>query len=347
MSTVRSALTVTVVVCTHNRPLTLERCLKALQKMDYAKFDVIVVDNAPTSNEAQILASRYRVDYCVAAAKGLSRARNAGSRSCSSDFIAYLDDDMVPHAGWLRALMDGFTDENVMAVTGPILPLEVRKSSELELRALLEKVPWGPLRFHIDRSSSRWFDRANFGGIGDGNFALRRSAFTQLAGFDERLGRGVAVSSGEEHYAYFRLVSMGAKVVYAPWGIVFHPSSPLSKEHRRKVIAEAVAYAAFLVCRHPRQSWRVAKYFAAGALGGGRWWRKPPEQGVGPLSLREKTSAVLDGLFTYWHSLWARCAPTDISPHIVEKTSLTMSPPAPADTRSVLAGRRTGTKAVT
>jgi glycosyltransferase involved in cell wall biosynthesis len=137
---------VTAVICTHNRRVSLERCLLALRKVEYANFSVTVVDSAPSSNVAKILAARYNVDYCVSSAKGLSRARNIGTRASHSEIVAYLDDDMVPHAGWLQALIDGFTGESVKAVTGPILPLEASNSNKVEIGVMLERVPWGPGR---------------------------------------------------------------------------------------------------------------------------------------------------------------------------------------------------------
>jgi O-antigen biosynthesis protein len=293
---------VTVVICTHNRPVSLEPCLRALQKVEYANFSVTVVDSAPNSNDAKILASHYDVDYCVSSVKGLSRARNIGTRVSRSEIVAYLDDDMVPHAGWLQAMIGGFTDQDVTAVTGPVLPLEASNSNEVELGVMLERVPWGPAAFEIDHLSRQWFERVNFGGIGDGNFALRRDAFDKIANFDERLGRGVSIGSSEEHYAYFKLASIGSRIAYVPRGIVFHPRPQTTKEHRQKIMAETIAYAAFLVSRHPSHGWRVAKYLAVGAIGGGRWWRNWPDQIIGPLSFREKSSALLEGLSAYWRT---------------------------------------------
>jgi glycosyltransferase involved in cell wall biosynthesis len=297
-----SRSSVTVVICTHNRPGSLERCLRALQKVGYANFSVTVVDSAPSSDDAKILASLYNVDYCVSSVRGLSRARNIGTRASRSEIVAYLDDDMVPHARWLQALVDGFTDQDVKAVTGPVLPLEAGDSNEVELGVMLERVPWGPVRFDLDRLSRQWFERANFGGIGDGNFALRRDAFDKLPNFDERLGRGVTINSSEEHYAYFKLVSMGSRIAYVPRGIVFHPRPQMTNEYRRRIIAEAIAYAAFLISQHPSRCWRVAKYFAIGAIGSGRWWRNPSNQATSPLSFREKSSALLEGLSAYWQT---------------------------------------------
>src|SRR6266568_3880429 len=115
---------VTVVICTHNRPLLFERCLKTLRQVDYPNFSVVVVDSAPESSETKSVAARYGAEYVLSPLKGLSRARNIGARVTTTGIIAYLDDDMIPHSGWLRSLVEGFSDKHVAAVTGPMLELK-------------------------------------------------------------------------------------------------------------------------------------------------------------------------------------------------------------------------------
>jgi glycosyltransferase involved in cell wall biosynthesis len=291
-----AALSVTIVICNHNRPLLLKRCLQAVQQIDYPDFSVVVVDSAPISSEAKILAAHHNVRYEISQVRGLSRARNVGTQAASSAIVAYLDEDMVPHAGWLRSLVNEFTDEKVMVVTGPVLPLELSSSSEDELRRMLETSPWGPQRFRIDRFCQHWFERANFGGLGDGNFALRRNVVDQFPGFDERLGRGAAICSSEEHYAFFTLLKMGFVIAYAPAAIVFHPSPTITDKYRRQRIAEAISYGAFLAWLHPSYSWRIGKYFAGGLFGRRRSWRHwSGQRAVSPF-FYETASGILCGL---------------------------------------------------
>ena len=64
----------------------------------------------------------------------------------------------------------------------------------------------------VDRAAPEWFERANFGGIGDGNMALRRAVFASWPGFEEGIGRGMPVCGGEEHYAFFALIERGHRV---------------------------------------------------------------------------------------------------------------------------------------
>jgi O-antigen biosynthesis protein len=311
-------LSATVVICTHNRPLLLERCLQALQQIDYPNFSVAVIDSAPNSCDAKRLAARYRASYWVSQVKGLSRARNVGLRAAGSEIVAYLDDGMVPRVGWLRALVDEFKSHDVMAVTGPMLPSGLSCSTEAEVQLALKMSPWGSERFQIHRFSPQWFERANFGGIGDGNFALRRKAISLFPGFDERLGRGAMISGGEDHYAYFMLLKMGCRIAYAPGAIVFHPNSPMTQQLRRKLVAESVAYAAFLSWRHPSQLLRVARYFGEGMLRVNRKWRTPPKYETCSFSRYEMLVGALDGFALFFRSLCESEAP---SGHTVSPTS--------------------------
>ena len=292
-NTDRSQTSVTVVICTHNRAILLERCLQALQNVEYEAVATIIVDSAPTSNAAWILSQRYKTDYVASPMKGLSRARNIGARAAHCDIIAFLDDDMVPDQGWLRALAARFADGRVAAVTGPVLPLQARAVGAEQLRHMLQSCSWGPAAFEICSDSPSWFERANFGGVGDGNFALRRNVFGRFVEFEEGLGRGATIDTSEEHYLFFGLLSLRYRVGYEPRAIVFHPVSPVDAQHPRELMAQSCAYAIFLAWHHPRYAWRIARYYIGGLFRVCRLWRNlAPNRGVS----RSRTAMLQGGL---------------------------------------------------
>lgn len=304
-NTEESEPSIAVVICTHNRPAALERCLQRLREVDHPVFLVVVVDSAPNSSEAKSVAARYGAQYNILPLKGLSRARNIGTRATDADIIAYLDDDMVPHARWLVSLIAEFADKDVMAASGPTLTLDLADASDVDLQLAVELGPWGPHRFQIDQSSRQWFERTNFGGIGDGNFALRRSAFDKIRGFDERLGRGAAIDAGEEHYAFFRVVERGFKIAYASQAIMFHESQslPITRDRLRKDVVDTVAFAAFLAWNHPSNLWRIAKFLFEGIFRARRWWRTSPKYAVITLSIKEKFGSAMNGLSIFFRSV--------------------------------------------
>jgi GT2 family glycosyltransferase len=306
-----SANHVAVVICSHNRPSALERCLQRLQQIKSPEFSVVVVDNAPNSSETKRIAAQNGADYVLSPVKGLSRARNIGARATKAHIIVYHDDDMLAHTDWFGSLLSEFADKDVMAVTGPMLAMDLIDATDVELGAALERAPWGAHRFEIDRSSPHWFERTNFGGIGDGNFAIRRTAFEQLQGFDERLGRGAVIDSGEEHYAYYKLMTLGLKIVYAPRAVVFHPRLLMNRDVLQKQITDAVAYGAFVAWHNPSESWRITKFLSEAIFRVRRSWRQPSGLEAAPLATRERLSSGLMGLSTFWRSVrWTprRCS---------------------------------------
>lgn len=270
-----SALRVTVVICTYQRPDPLERCLQAARRLDYPNYTLCVVDNATPTDPTRAVAARHGADYLVAPVRGLSRARNVGLRHATGDLVAFLDDDMIPAVGWLRALAAEFADERVMVATGPVLPLDLAGADAPALATAVAGSTLGARRFQVDRSSPHWFERANFGGVGDGNMAFRRRVFTEFPGFDERLGRGVKITSGEEHHAFFSVLRRGHRLAYAPDAPVFHPVTPPTPEYRRRLRSEALAYCGFLLRNEPRHAWRVVKFLVEGVLRRPRPWRTP------------------------------------------------------------------------
>jgi GT2 family glycosyltransferase len=271
-----------VVICTRNRPEHLERCLAAVARLAYPRFDVLVVDNGPSDDRARNITGRWGANYVMEPVVGLSRARNRGARACQSEIVAFVDDDAVPEAAWLSGLASEFRDKRVMAAAGRIRALE----DDIEaprMQATISGAEYGgPERRVVDRDTPSWFEITNFGGIGDGgNMAFRGGAFDFWTGFDERLGRGALLDAGEEHYAFFSLVERGYRVAYTPYAIVLHPYRHTLEDLRARHLKDLTAsagYIALLFAEHPRQRWAVAKYSLEALVGKRRAWRAQPEK---------------------------------------------------------------------
>ena len=298
--------TVTVVVCTRDRVEMLQRCLGAVRKLRHPGFAVVVVDNAPSSDSARAAAALHGAQYVVEPVRGVSRARNAGARHCATDILAYLDDDMVPHPDWLSALVAEFGDPEVVAVSGPVLPMENEGGDAQRLREEVRSRPWGPEPFHLHRLSPKWFERANFGGVGDGNMAFRRDAFDRWSGFEVRIGRGAPVNGGEEHYAFFELIERGGTVAYTPRALVFHADKAPTDALSLRNIAESSAYATFLCVRHPRYAARILRFYVEALAGKRRAWRSGNSQPVlANVSRSMALGAFIRGVWTCLGSLLA------------------------------------------
>jgi glycosyltransferase involved in cell wall biosynthesis len=241
------ALTVTVVICTRNRPALLAKCLAAVSRLDPAPDQVLVVDNSEGKKETEKTACEFRARYVVEPVRGLSRARNRGLSECDTDIVAYLDDDAIPAPDWLGILLEPFYDEKTAASTGRVVTPESPSVTAAECpRTLNNRDP-------------QWFEITTFGGMGlGGNMALRRSACIGWTVFDERLGRGAPFHIGEEAYAFAGLLLRGLTAAYLPAAVVFHP--PLRRDPVEFEARNSLSYWLLLFSSFPSQRLALLRF---------------------------------------------------------------------------------------
>jgi glycosyltransferase involved in cell wall biosynthesis len=270
-------LSCSVVIPTFKRPAELERCLEAISRQEYQKFDVIVVDNSSGDPETQRVAKAWKARYVIEPKRGLCRARNRGALVSSADVIAYLDDDSVPEPGWIAGLAREFNDPMVMGVGGKTIPL----SLETEAERLFAKVRGGaynrPAPLVVDKTTPYWFEICGFGGIGAGcNMAVRRAAFEVWPGFHQRTDRGTKVYGGGEQHAFFSLVSRGFRVSYTPHAVVRHPFPPTLENLKSRYLRDltaSTAYFTMLLFEEPGHRRSTLRYLWEAVRGKSRTWR--------------------------------------------------------------------------
>jgi GT2 family glycosyltransferase len=219
---------VSVVICTRDRPEALERALRSIRNLSPAPDEILVVDNAPRTSDTRAVVERMPdVRYVLEPRPGLDRARNTGARAATGAIVAFADDDVEVHAGWIEGLLRGFDDPSVLAVTGLVLPA----SLETEAQHFFETY-WGFNKGYRSRTFDPAFvetaKAAPVWEVGAGaNMAFRRTAFDTVGFFDERLDVGAAGCSGDSEF-WYRVLAEGWKCRYEPSAIVFH-------HHRRDV----------------------------------------------------------------------------------------------------------------
>lgn len=215
---------VSVVVCTRDRPQQLARCLRSLQNLSL-NAEILVVDNAPSSEATRhVVAERPGVRYVVEPRPGLSIARNTGIQHSTGEIIAFTDDDVVVHPKWLERLQRRFYSPQVMAVTGLILPAELETEAQVVFEVGHGNFHWGYRPRTFDQS---FFAKTEPLGvpvwrIGAGaNMAFRRKIFALVGDFDERLGAGAAGCSEDSEF-WYRVLAEGWLCVYEPTAVVYH-----------------------------------------------------------------------------------------------------------------------------
>jgi mycofactocin glycosyltransferase len=169
--------------------------------------------------------------------KGPAAARNTGLAACNTDFVAFLDSDVVPRRGWLEALLGHFCDPTVALVAPRIVGLAQTDHLVARYEAVRSSLDLGQREAPVMPYTTVSY-------VPSAAIICRRSSLRSVGGFDETL------NSGEDVDLCWRLVEAGARLRYEPIAWVAH-------DHRTELrdwITRKAFYggsAAPLSVRHP------------------------------------------------------------------------------------------------
>lgn len=218
---------ISVIICTHNRADYLSMAISSALEQTFDGFEVLVVDNASTDGTRALVGqfdydSRFR--YFYEPRLGLSVARNRGATEAQGAILVYLDDDARAEAGWLQAIDQAFAQDERVAIAGG--------KSTLIWPAGVEPPPWlspalaGCLGLYDLGPTPRAIESAGETPRGL-NYALRKSFWQQVGGFDTHLGRvGKNLLSNEELHMTQLALAQGYRVMYLPAATVGHHVAP-------------------------------------------------------------------------------------------------------------------------
>ena len=222
---------ITIIVCTRDRKEGLQDCLRSLQQVTYEPLEILVVDNAPTTDATRELvttlaAEDARIRYTREPRPGLSRARNHGLAEATHELVAFTDDDVRVDPGWAAATAAGFAaDPETVCVTGLVASSSLDTASE---RYFDSRYSWGeafdPRRYDLDENCyPAPLYPYSVGVIGTGaNFAFRRDVVKDLGNFDPILGAGGPGRGGEDLDMFLRILLSGGRISYLPASLVWH-----------------------------------------------------------------------------------------------------------------------------
>jgi glycosyltransferase involved in cell wall biosynthesis len=209
-------LSISVVVCTHNRAAELRRTLETLGQCDIPsgwKVEVIVVDNASTDQTASVVQTatlkNARLRYLYEPKKGLSNARNAGLAGAQSEIILFTDDDVLVAGDWIRQIVIPMVNDDCDAVTG-----HVTLAPQL-LRPWMTAMHKGWVASSLDAQTPEGTSL-----IG-ASMGFRRSVLGRVPGFDPDLGAG-ALGSSEDTLFGWQLAQAGFKIKYVQKACAVH-----------------------------------------------------------------------------------------------------------------------------
>jgi glycosyltransferase involved in cell wall biosynthesis len=248
---------VSVVVCTRDRPDPLRALLDSVRGLDIpsdVEWELLVIDNG-TGGAGSKLTDLYtgslpirRVHEPVG---GLSHARNRGVKEARGDYICWLDDDTIVDRGWMKAWLAAFRRHpeasvfggRILATLEEPVPRWIRASRNAwQVKCLFAELDFAAADpILVDRHHTPW----------GANYAVRRIEQKRLR-YDPDLGLSPEHNrSGEESDLIYRLLASGGSGWWAPEALVHHliPQSRLTRSYARSYFVKAGETSAFLEAR--------------------------------------------------------------------------------------------------
>ena len=197
-----------IVVPTYNRPEALAACLAALDRLDPAPDEIVVVDDGGVRPAAAVC-TRFngRVRCIRQASAGPAAARNAGVRASTADLVALTDDDCAPRPDWLGALVRAQG-----GVRGRMAGGRVENALTTNVYAAASQA----LCDYLYMAGGAVAGGAEF--FTTNNVAFDRATFEAIGGFDESFLR----AAGEDRDLGRRWRAAGGTLVYEVDAVVDH-----------------------------------------------------------------------------------------------------------------------------
>ena len=105
---------VSVLMATHNRTYIIDRALSSLRDQTFKDFELIVINEGKSVLD-KLSGLNYKYIQCPCKTT-LPNALNVGFKLSEGEFITFLDDDDILYPNALTDMLDGFTDDGIMAI---------------------------------------------------------------------------------------------------------------------------------------------------------------------------------------------------------------------------------------
>lgn len=217
---------VSVVICTYNRDKYLPRTLDSFlnQSAPFESFELVVINNMSTDSTEEVISNFIESKHSITCNvfnelnQGHTYARNRGIKESKGRIISFIDDDAFVHPGYIEGIIESFSNKNILAIGGKIIPKYESGSAPTWMTKFLL-----PLVAALDLGDKkREFSGAKFP-IG-ANMAFRREVFESYGDFDEQLGRRGTdgLEGGDEKDLFSRLKKNNELIMYCPNVVVDH-----------------------------------------------------------------------------------------------------------------------------
>ncbi len=200
------ARSASIIIPTFNGASRIGNCLDSLVKQTAGRnVEILVVDDGSTDSTANAVRGYSSVRLISQANAGPASARNRGALEAQGRVLLFTDDDCVPMADWLDAMLSPFKDPAVVGAKG------VYRTHQKSLAARFVQIEYeDKYRLMADLPSIDFIDTYSA--------AFRRDRFLEMTGYDTSF----PVACAEDVELSYRMSARGWKMKFVPSAIVYH-----------------------------------------------------------------------------------------------------------------------------
>ncbi len=197
---------VSIVIPTFNGSQRIGNCLETLLRQTARRnVEILVVNDGSTDNTAEVVSRYAGVRLISQANAGPAAARNRGAKEAEGEILLFTDDDCVPMADWLDAMLSSFEDAVVTGAKG------VYRTRQKSLAARFVQLEYeDKYRLMAGLDSIDFIDTYSAG--------FRRERFMEMCGYDTSF----PVACAEDIELSYRMSARGWKMKFVPAAIVYH-----------------------------------------------------------------------------------------------------------------------------
>jgi len=239
------SLTVDVVVCVHNSPDDVARCLRSVHLARDPRTRIIVVDDGSQAPTREVIARHLELcpsDQLIRhdTAQGYTKSANVGLKASSADYVILLNSDTIVPNGWIQALLKAGESDPEVGIIGPLsnaatwqsVPLAKDDSGDFAINS----IPAGMTISDVARTCARISHIPVYKVpiVNGFCFAIKRKVIDSIGYLDEE---AFPQGYGEENDYCLRLSDIGMTCGVALSTYVFHAKSKSFSHERRRILS--------------------------------------------------------------------------------------------------------------
>ncbi len=193
---------VTFYIPTLDSAKTIKKCINSIKEQGISIKKIFVIDDDSKDNTLDIVRS-LKVEVLKKEKKGLANSRNIALKHCKTEYVAFVDSDVVLHKKWLSDIMSSFSKKEIAGVGGNLIEKNTKKLADR----------WRS--YHLNQHWGDNITEPEF--LYGSNVVFKKEALLDVGGF-----RAEFKTNYEDVDICNRLKEKGYKIIYEPYALAYH-----------------------------------------------------------------------------------------------------------------------------